>query len=471
MVMGELTQHTELLVIGAGPGGYAAALRAAELGLEVTLVDPSGRAGGVCLFSGCIPSKALLHLTSLIGDAQGAAAMGVRFAPPQIDLEAMRGWKRDVVDSLARRLHKAIAAGGIQLLRGRAEFESSERVRLHGGDVSRMTFNHCIVAVGTRAAHMADTPATASGHILTASRALALAQVPSSVLVIGAGATGLELGTIYAALGSRVVLLEQREGLLPDVDRDLTAPLERRLSTLLAEMHFNCTAVALREVDTGVQVTFEGQGPDPARTYDQVLMAVGRNANSNNLGLEHTGVLLDKRGYILVDDRQRTHDARIYAVGDVTGGLLLAHKAIRQGKVAAEVIAGRPSDFDVRAVPAVIYTDPQIAWCGLTEGQARQQKRSVRIRRFEWAGSERAATLGLVDGLTKIVADPESGRILGVGVCGRHAENLIAEGALAVEMGALTEDLALTLHPYPTLSETEAITAALFESGAEKEDG
>jgi dihydrolipoamide dehydrogenase len=467
MVMGELTQRTELLVIGSGPGGYAAAVRAAELGLEVTLVDASGRPGGVCLFSGCIPSKILLHLTSLIGDAERAAAMGVRFARPQIELEAMRSWKRQVIETLVRGMAQMIERRGIQLLHGRARFEKSGTVRLQGADISRIAFKHCIVATGSQSVRMTGMPATASGRILNPAGALALAQVPSSLLVIGAGATGLELGTIYAGLGSRVVLVEQRARILPNVEHDLTAPLERRLAGLFDEIYVNCKAVDLQDGEQGVQATFEGPGPDRAPTYDQVLVAVGRTPDSDNLGLEHTGVQLDARGFILVDDRQQTHDERICAVGDVTGGLLLAHKAMRQGKVAAETIAGRPSGFDVQAVPTVIYTDPQIAWCGLDETQARQEKRSVHIRRFDWAQSDRAATLGFADGLTKLVADPQSGRILGVGVCGRHAEDLIAEGALAVEMGALVEDLALTLHPYPTLSETQATAADLFEGATD----
>ena len=466
MVMGELTQHTELLVIGAGPGGYAAALRAAELGMEVTVVDAFGRPGGTCLFSGCIPSKILLYLSNLIGDVQRAASMGVRFDPPQIDLAAVRDWKRSVVESLAQRLHKAVEGRGIQLLRGRAEFENSTRVRLHDAELSRISFKHCIVATGTRPARLDGIPERTSGRLLTPGGALTLSRVPPDLLIIGAGATGLELGTIYAGLGSRVVLVERREGLLPDVDRDLTLPLAQRLATLFSELHFNCTALSVQEDEEGLRVTFEGAGPDPGRKYDQVLMAVGRIPSSNGLGLEHTGVRRDEHGFIAVDDRQCTGDDRIYAVGDVTGGPLLAHKAIRQGRVAAEAIAGQSSGFDVRALPSVIYTDPQIAWCGLSEMQARREKRSVRIRRFDWAASERAATLGLQQGLTKIVADPQSGRILGVGLCGRNAEDMIAEGALAVEMGALAEDLALTLHPYPTLSETEAAAAELLGDSA-----
>ncbi len=459
MVMGELTQRTELLVIGGGPGGYAAALRAAELGLEVTLVDARGKPGGVCLYSGCIPSKVYLHLTRLIDEARRAAAMGVRFDPPQIDLPALRGWKRSVIDDLALRLRKSLEGSGIQLLRGRAEFESATRVRLRDAEISRIAFKQCIIATGARQGRLAGVPEKPSPRLITPSEALALNRIPPRLLVIGAGATGLELGTIYAVLGSRVVLVEQREGLLPEADRDLTQPLEGRLAELFEALHFNCTAVAAHEDEDGVKVAFGGSGPAPQGTFDQVVMAVGRHPDSGGLGLERTGVRLDENGFIMVDDRQRTHDERIYAAGDVAGGPLLAHKAIRQGRVAAEVIAGRPSGFDVRALSQVIYTDPPIAWCGLTETQARTEGHSVRIRRFDWTGSERAATLGLNQGLTKIVVHRESGRILGIGICGRNAEEMIAEGALAVEMGALAEDLALTLHPYPTLSETQAAAA------------
>lgn len=466
MVMGDLEQKTELLVIGAGPGGYAAAFRAADLGMEVVLVDSAPRPGGVCLHNGCIPSKTLLHLTELIADTQRAAPMGVHFGPPRIDLPAIRAWRDKVVDNLADGLMTLCRKRGVQLVHGRAAFDRADRVRLQDGEIRHIRFERCILATGSRPRLLPGMDQPGGSRILDAAGALALDDIPATLLVVGAGYVGLELGSVYAALGSAVTLVEISGELLPGVDRDLAAPLGRRLETLFAALHFNTRVNTLSETGAGVAATFGGDGAPAARTFDKVLVAVGRRPNSDGIGLEHTGVTVDENGFVQVDEAMRTADPRILAVGDLAGGLLLAHKATREGKVAAETAAGRPSAFDARAIPAVVYTDPQIAWCGLTETEARRTDRPVAIRRFPWKLSGRAATLGATEGLTKLLADPATNRILGMGITGRHTEALIAEAVLAIEMGALVEDLALSIHPHPTLSETESEAAEIFLGSA-----
>ena len=466
MVMGELSQETDLLVIGSGPGGYAAAFRAADLGLDVTVVDMAQRPGGVCLYKGCIPSKTFLFLSELIHDAQRAKRMGITFAKPQIDLKALREWKASVIDTMANGLVSLSKRRGVQLLQGRAQFESSETARLYDCEVSHMKFRHAIIATGSRPIAFPGTEFKPGGRIMSSTGALALADVPQNLLIIGGGYVGLELGTVYAALGSRVSLVELADRLLPGVDSDLVEPLHRRLTSIFDSIHLNTKVASIQETDNGVTVVLEGDIEKPEQQYDRVLVAIGRRPSSADIGLESTQVELDDRGFIKVDDQLRTTDERIFAVGDVAGGLMLAHKATREGKVAAEVIAGQPSAFDVRAIPAVVYTDPQIAWCGLTEEEARAQNISIEIQRFPWKFSGRATTMGAPEGLTKILVDPNSGRIVGVGICGRDTEGLISEGVLAIEMGALAEDMALSIHPHPTLSETEGEAAELYLGSA-----
>jgi dihydrolipoamide dehydrogenase len=462
MVMGELAQDTELLVIGSGPGGYAAAFRAADLGLDVTLVDTAPRPGGVCLYKGCIPSKTFLFLSELIFDAARAKAMGVAFDPPRIDLAGLRHWKAEVIEKMAGGLMSLTKRRGIQLLSGRAEFESSASARLHDAEISRIRFRHAIIAVGSRPIPFPGTEFTAGRRIMSSTGALALADIPASLLVLGGGYVGLELGTVYASLGSRVSLVELQDRLLPGVDADLVGPLRQRLKTIFADMWLNTRVKSLREDDSGVAVSLEGPGVAPEQRFERVLVAIGRKPATQEVGLEHTRVQRDAQGFIRVDAQQRTADERIFAVGDAVGGMMLAHKASYEGKVAAEVIAGKPSSFDVRAIPAVVYTDPQIAWCGITEEQARRDHRAVKVQRFPWKLSGRATTMGAPEGLTKIIADAGSGRIIGVGITGRDTEGLISEGVLAIEMGALAEDMAASMHPHPTLSETEGEAAELF---------
>jgi dihydrolipoamide dehydrogenase len=464
--MGELTQEAELLVVGSGPGGYAAAFRAADLGLDVTMVDPAARPGGVCLYKGCIPSKTFLYLSELIFDAAKAGAMGINFDRPHIDLEAMRAWKGKVIDQMANGLVSLNDRRGVQLLKGRVEFESSDTARVYDADVSHIKFRHAVLATGSRPIPFPGTVFKPGGCIMSSTGALALADVPAKLLVLGGGYVGLELGTVYAALGSRVSLVELEDRLLAGVDQDLVAPLHRNLNNIFDSINLKTQVVSMAENENGVDVTLAGEIDEAQQTFDRVLVAIGRKPISSEIGLENTRVEADENGFVIVDDRQRTADERIFAVGDVVGGMMLAHKATREGKVAAEVIAGEPSAFDVRAIPAVVYTDPQIAWCGMTEEQASRENRSVKVQRFPWKFSGRASTMGAPEGLTKIIADPASGRILGMGITGRDTEGLISEGVLAIEMGALVEDVALSIHPHPTLSETEGEAAELFLGSA-----
>lgn len=466
MVMGELTQETELLVIGGGPGGYAAAFRAADLGLDVTLVDRTGLLGGECLFRGCIPSKALLHVSELLYDVRHAAHMGITINPVKIDINLLQKWKNKVTSGLADGLAYLCKKRGIQLIQGQAIFEGSQSARIFDADVSHIRFEHAVLATGSEARPLPEMTFSPGSRIMDSNQALALQEIPGSLLVIGGGYIGLELGMVYNALGAEVTLVEQTPGILPGVDRDLTAPLLRRLKSSFEKILFESTITRLEEEAEIVSVAMKTPDGDYEHRFNQVLVAIGRRPRTDDMGLGATKIRLDDHGFIRIDDRQRTDDPSIFAVGDVTGGMMLAHKATREGKVAAEVITGKPSAFDARAIPAVVYTDPQVAWCGMTETTAKATGKKVRVEKFPWKASGRASTMDAPDGLTKLILDPESGRILGVGVVGRHAESLIAEGVLAVEMGALAEDLALSIHPHPTLSETEAEAAELFTGSA-----
>jgi dihydrolipoamide dehydrogenase len=466
MVMGELTQETEVIVIGAGPGGYAAAFRAADLGMDVTMVDLSERPGGVCLFRGCIPSKTYLYLSELIHDARWAESKGVFFGPPRIDLDALRNWKNQVVDKHAEGLMTLNNKRGIQLIQGRAEFESVNRVRLYESHVSHISFKHAVLACGSHPIPFPGAHRQKSSRVMTSTEALELIDIPESLLVIGGGYVGLELGSVYAALGSRVTVAELGAGLLPGVDPDLVRVLERRLRELFHAVYLNTQVLELKETPDAVEVQFKGEADPASQRFDRVLVAIGRKPNSSGMGLESAGVAVDAKGFVTVDEQQRTSSAHIFAVGDVTGGMMLAHKAMREGKIAAEVISGKPSAFDARVIPAVVYTDPQIAWCGLTEVEALRRDIPTQIRRFPWKASGRASTMGVEDGLTKMIIAPDTKRILGMGIAGRYTEGLITEAVLAIEMGALVQDLALSIHPHPTLSETEGEVAEIFLGSA-----
>ena len=462
MVMGDMVLETELLVIGSGPGGYSAAFRAADLGIEVTMVDPTLRPGGTCLFHGCIPSKTLLFLTELICDARRAVDLGVSFGEPQIDLGKLREWRDEVVNSMADGLAALCKRRGIGLFSGKAHFEDKKSVLLSNSSVRRITFGDVIIATGSSPIPLPGMSFSDNGRIMNSSGALALDEVPESLLVIGGGYIGLEIGLIYAGLGSSVTLVELQDRLLCGVDRDLLAPLERRLAESFDSIRLSTRVSDLQEIEDGITVTLETDGESVAARADKALVAIGRTPYTDGLGLESTEIARGVNGEIVVNEQQRTTQPHIYAVGDVAGGVMLAHKATREAKVAAEAIAGHPSVFDVRAIPAVVYTDPQIAWCGLTEEQALKEDIPVTIKKYLWKYSGRAATMGAIDGVTKMLVDPESGRVMGLGITGRHAEELIAEGVLAIEMGALAEDLALCLHPHPTLSETVGEAAERF---------
>ncbi len=462
MVMGELMLETDVLVLGGGPGGYSAAFRAADLGMEVTMVDMAERPGGVCLFRGCIPSKTYLHLAELIHDTRRAAEMGITFDKPKIDLEGIRNWKGSVIDKMANGLVTLSERRGVQRIKGRAVFESSDSVRLYDSDISHIKFRHAIVATGSHPIPFPGISPKKDGRIMTSTGALDLVDVPESLLIIGGGYVGLEIGTVYAALGSRITVVELTDQLLAGVDPDLVEPLHRRLKEIFEVVHLNTKVVSMEETTSNVKVQIHDGSEKTEQRFDRVLVGIGRQPNSKGLGLEKTKIKIDDRGFIEVDDQQRTADSKIFAVGDVAGGYMLAHKASREGKVAAEVIVGEPSAFDARAIPAVVYTDPQIAWAGITEEQARKQNLPISVRRFPWKFSGRATTMGAPEGLTKIIVEPETNRILGIGIVGREAEGLIAEAVLAIEMGALVDDLALSIHAHPTLSETESEAAEIF---------
>ena len=462
MVMGEFTQETDLLVIGGGPGGYAAAFRAADLGLDVTVVDAEGRLGGVCLFRGCIPSKTLLHVSELLYDARHADEMGVEFGDPRVDLDRLRQWKNQVIDRLANGLIDLSKKRSVQVLHGRAVFESSERARLQNSETGHIKFRHAIVATGSTATPLPAAAFAKGGRIMNSTAALSLPDIPGRLLVVGGGYVGVELGSVYASLGSRVTMMEAGERLMAGADKDLVQPLLTRLEGLFEAIYTRTRLKELKELDNRVETVLEGELDEPKQTFDRVLVAIGRSPSSGGIGLENTKVRLDDRGFVVVDGQRRTNDPKIFAVGDVAGGVMLAHKAMHEGKVAAEVIAGLPSAFDFQAIPAVVYTDPQIAWCGLTEEDARRQGRAFRVSRFPWAASGRAVSMGVAKGMTKMIIDAQTERLLGVGIVGRGAGEMIAEGVLAVEMGAVAEDLALSMHPHPTLSESEGEAAEAF---------
>jgi dihydrolipoamide dehydrogenase len=451
MVMGDLVREVDVAVVGGGPGGYSAAFRCAELGLETVVVDAGRRLGGACLFEGCIPSKALLHVAAVLGEAERAREFGVDFGEPRISLDPLRTWKSErVVGKLARGLASVARARNVEVVGGRAVFEDSRRLHVEGDEPQKLRFKHAIVATGSVPSRLPGIELT-SERLMDSTAALEVPDVPERLLVIGGGYIGLELGQVYAALGTEVTLIEMLDGLLPGVDRDLVQPLARRCERTFKAVRLSTRVGSLRDTGDAIEARL---GEGETATFDRVLVAVGRRPWTDGLGLETTGVQLTERGFVRVDERGRTADPHVWAVGDVTGEPMLAHRAMRQGKVAAEAIAGRPAAFDNAVVPAVVFTDPEVAWCGLTEQEAQAAGRAVRVAKFQWAASGRAATLGRSDGLTKLVADPDTGRVLGVGIVGPGAGELIAEGALAVETAALAEDVALTIHAHPTLSET-----------------
>ncbi len=445
----------QLVVVGAGPGGYHAAFRAADLGLAVTLIDPAVNPGGVCLYRGCIPSKALLHVAKLVDETHESAAIGVKFQRPEIDLDRVRAWKDEVIGKLTGGLGQKVAQKKITFVRGTARLKDARTlvVTTVEGAVGEMVFEQAVLATGSRPIML---PGVAkSDRIVNSTGALELKDVPAKLLVVGGGYIGLELGSVYAALGSAVSVVEMTNGLLPGCDRDLVSVLKRRLDTKFAAIKLDTKVAKLDEKAGGVDVTFEtARGEQSVETFDRVLISIGRRPNTEELGLENTRIQLDGRKFITVDGQRRTAEPNIFAIGDIAGEPMLAHKAYAEAEVAAESAAGRKAVYDPRAIPAVVFTDPEIAWCGLTETEARAKGVKVKTAKLPWRGNGRTLTLGREDGITKLIVDPETDRVLGVAVAGPGAGELIAEGVLAMEMAAVGEDLRRTIHPHPTLSET-----------------
>ena len=454
---------TQLVVVGGGPGGYAAAFLAADLGLSTALVDPEVNPGGVCVYRGCIPSKALLHVARVVEEARQASAWGVTFGDPRIDLAKLRGFKDSVVKRLTSGTGQLVKHRKIRYLQGIAEILDSHavRVKLASGGEERLQFEHAILATGSVPAMPAslklDDP-----RVMDSTAALDLPDIPRSLLVVGGGYIGLELGTVYATLGSAVTVVEMTEGLLPGADRDLVEVLARRVKQTMKAVLLRSRVVQMKAEPNGVHVSFEGEAGQKAQVFDRVLVAVGRRPNANIAGLDGTRVQVNDRGFIVVDEQMRTDEASIFAIGDVVGDPMLAHKASHEGRVAVEVIAGENVAFAPHAIPAVVFTDPELAWAGLTETQAASAGRKIVVAKFPWGASGRAITLDRTDGLTKLVLDPETERLLGVGLVGPGAGELVAEGVLGIEMGATATDLKLSIHPHPTLTETMMESAEVF---------
>jgi dihydrolipoamide dehydrogenase len=452
--------HAPLVVLGGGPGGYAAAFMAADLGMEVTLVEKDTRLGGTCLLRGCIPSKALLHVGRVVAEVREMQDWGVHFSAPKIDIDAVRDRKEKVIDALTGGLAQLAKRRNVKVVQGQGMFTASNTLEVIQQDAGsqKITFDHCILASGSRPARI---PAfdIGSPRVMDSTGALELEDIPESLLVVGGGYIGLEMGTVYAELGSRVSVVELTDSLLPGADRDLVKPLHKRLGNLFEAIRLNTKVTGLKDNGKGVDVSFEGPEGQTTETFSRVLVAVGRRPNSDGIGLENTDVVMDSKGFVEVDKQQRTADSHMLAIGDVCGEPMLAHRASHQGKVAVESLHGEPALFEPRAIPAVVFTDPEIAWAGLTEQEAELSGREIEVSRYPWAASGRAHALGRIEGMTKMLVDPETEQVLGVGIVGSGAGELIAEGALAIEMGCTARDLSETIHPHPTLGETVAFSA------------
>jgi dihydrolipoamide dehydrogenase len=454
--------HAGVLVLGSGPGGYAAAFRAADLGLDVVMVERHDKLGGVCLNVGCIPSKALLHVAKVIAEAQTAGAHGVAFGTPEIDLDALRAWKDSVVAKLNGGVAQMAKGRKVRVVHGEARFNGPNMLEVLGADgaTTSVSFDHAIIAAGSRSVTLPGIPHD-DPRVMDSTGALELADVPQRLLVVGGGIIGLEMATVYDALGSEVTVVELADGLIPGADRDLVKPLAKRIGERYAAIHLETRVERVEAREDGLHATFSGDVPDAV--FDRVLVAVGRIPNGAGLGLETTGVHVDERGFVPVDAQQRTNVAHIHAIGDVAGGPMLAHKATAEGHVAAEVIAGHAAAFERRGIPSVAYTDPEVAWVGLTETEAEAQGIAYEKSVFPWSASGRALAIDGADGLTKLLRDPQTGRVLGAGIVGPNAGDLIAEPGFALEMGADVADLGLTIHAHPTLSETVMLAAEIAD--------
>lgn len=452
--------HSQVVVLGGGPGGYAAAFLAADLGMEVAIVEADPRLGGTCLLRGCIPSKALLHVAKVVTEAEEMADWGVEFDKPRINIDKVRARKEQVIETLSGGLAQLASRRKVKRIHARGIFVDSNTLQLEGGDPDsydsqRLTFDHCILATGSVPA-MPKVFDIGSPRVMDSTGALELEEVPDTMLVVGGGYIGLEMGTVYAELGSAVSVVELTNGLLPGADRDLVKPLEKRVRERFVGVHLGTKVVGLKDAGDAVEVELEGPELTGKQKFDRVLISIGRRPVSGGLGLGNTKVVVNERGFVEVDEQQRTADPAIMAIGDVVGDPMLAHKAAAEGKVAAEVLAGEPAAFDVQAMPAVVFTDPEIAWAGLTAEEAKAAGRKVKVAQYPWQASGRAIANGRTDGLTKWIVDPETDRVLGCGIVGSGAGELIAEAVLAIEMGCKIRDIAESVHPHPTLSETIA---------------
>jgi len=459
-----MEQNKSVVVIGGGPGGYAAAFAAADLGMQVTLIDLEKNPGGVCLYRGCIPSKALLHVAKLLTEAKEAKAWGIEFGEPKIDLDRLRTFKNKVVAKLTGGLGVLSKQRKINYIQGRASFLNSSTLRIEkvDGTVEEFKFEKAIIATGSVITTIPSLNIQ-SKRLLNSTSALDLPAIPKSLLVVGGGYIGLELGSVYNALGTKVSVVEMMDGLLPGADRDLVQFLAKRIEKSFDKIMLKSKVLEMVEVEDGIKVKIQSaDGTVNELVYDYVLMSIGRRPETKGLGLENTNVKVNQRGWIVVNQQLQTDDANIYAIGDIAGEPMLAHKASHEARVAVEHIAGHNVAFEPKAIPAVVFTDPEIAWTGLTENQAKEKNINIEIAKFPWAASGRAVTLDRNDGVTKLIIEPETERILGVGICGPGAGELIAEATLAIEMGANVRDLALTIHPHPTLSETVMEAAEVF---------
>ncbi len=459
--------ETQLAVLGGGPGGYAAAFLAADLGMKVTIVEADPRLGGACLLRGCIPSKALLHVARVLSETKEMSHWGIGFPSPTIDVAKLRARKEKVIDTLTGGLKQLAKRRGVEVIHARGTFENSTTLKLQRldkpGETDKLTFEHCVLATGSRPTKIPafDLP---TPRVMDSTGGLDLPDVPATLLVVGGGYIGLEMGTVYAELGSKVTVVELTDGLLPGADRDLVKPLHVRIEKTFAAIHLTTKVVSMVDKKDAIEVKFQSADGAHERTerFSRVLVSVGRRPNSNDLGLENTKVRIDAKGFVVTDERQRTADPHILAIGDVAGEPMLAHKASHQGKVAIEALHGEPAVFQPQAIPAVVFTDPEIAWAGLTEEQAKREGRSIEVARYPWAASGRAQSLARTEGMTKLLFDPETERVLGVGIVGVNAGELIAEGVLAIEMGCSARDIGESIHPHPTLSETVAFAAEAF---------
>jgi len=452
----------ELIVVGAGPGGYSAAFYAADRGKKVILVEQDDRLGGVCLNRGCIPSKALLHAAKLISETKEFAKNGIEFGEPRIDLNKLREWKNSILLKLSQGVSMLAQRRNVQVVRGRAYFEDSKTIRVETSEGQKFyTYDHAIIAVGSKPA-MPKAFDLGNPRIMTSTEALEIEDIPETLLVIGGGYIGMELGTVYSILGSKVVIAEALPNILTGADPDLAKPVAARARKNFQEIRVSAKVKEMATAGKKIRVVMEHDGKIKDELYDKVLVAVGRSPNHEDLGLENTLVQLDEKGFIKVNEHQQTDDPNIYAIGDIVGGAMLAHKATKEGRIAVEVITGESSAFEDIIIPAVVFTEPELAWCGLTEAEAKAKGISVEISKFPWAASGRALTFDKTDGLTKLIVEPETERILGIGIVGHGAGELIAEGVVLIEMGATVRDLAEAVHPHPTLSETLMEAAEAF---------